>query len=182
MKDILIKVRMEYLFLGLRDIVGIPFNPEDEVKKLNIINGQNILDFGCGIGSYTFPAAIIAGKNGKVYALDKQPIAIKKVKKRLKKYDFHNIVTILSDGNTGLPDESVDMILLFGVLPEIEDKSSLLMELHRVLKPEGSFFSRFCFRIKKEEVLDIIKGSDLFDFTEQNGRILNFSKKRKKYQ
>jgi len=52
-----IKVRIEYWLLGLRDKIGIPFKPEEEVLKLDIKEGQKVLDYGCGIGSYTFPVA-----------------------------------------------------------------------------------------------------------------------------
>ncbi len=39
---------------------------EEEINKLNIGEGQKILDldYGCGIGSYTFPAANLVGRKG----------------------------------------------------------------------------------------------------------------------
>lgn len=57
------------------------------------------MDYGCGIGSFTFPAASLVGEKGKVYALDKQPVAIKGVEEKAKKEGFLNIATILSDEN-----------------------------------------------------------------------------------
>jgi len=174
MKDF--KVRIGYFLLKLRDKFGIPFKPEEEINNLNIAEGQKILDYGCGIGSYTFPAANLVGRKGKVYALDKQPSAIKRVEGKAKVGGFSNIDTMLSDEDTGLPDESVDVILLYGVLPEIENKESLLRELHRILKPEGYLSTRFCFRIKKEKVLEIMEATDLFSLREQKGHILNFGK------
>ncbi len=170
------KTRVEYFLLGLRDKFGIPFKPEKELEKLNIEEGQRILDYGCGIGSFTFPAAKSVGKEGKVYAVDKQPLAIKKVERKARMEGFRNVDTILSDGDTGLPDESADVILLYGVLPEIENKESLLRELHRVLKPNGYLSTRFCFRIKKERVLEIMEAASLFSLREQKGHILNFEK------
>ena len=170
------KTRIEYFFLGLRDKFGIPFKPGKELKKLNIKEGQKILDYGCGVGSYTFPAANLVGKKGKVYALDKQLSAIKKVEEKAKMEGFRNIDTILSDGDTGLPDESVDVILLYGVLPEIESKESLLRELYRVLKPNGYLSTRFCFRIKQERALKIMEATNLFLLREQKGHLLNFEK------
>ena len=74
-----IKSRIEYFLLGLRDKFGIPFKPEEELGKLNLEEGKKILDYRCGIGSYTFSAANLVGKKGKVYALDKQPSAIKRI-------------------------------------------------------------------------------------------------------
>lgn len=176
MKDF--KVKVMYFLLKLRDKFGIPFKPEEEINKLNIGEGQKILDYGCGIGSYTFPAAKLVGRKGKVYALDKQPSAIKRVEGKAKVGGFSNIDTMLSDEDTGLPGESVDVILLYGVLPEIKNKESLLRELHRILKPEGYLSTRFCFRIKKEKVLEIMEATDLFSLREQKGHILNFGKSK----
>ena len=169
--------RLEYIFLGLRDRIGIPFKPEEEINKLDIKQGQVVLDYGCGIGSYTIPVARLVGERGKVYALDKQPLALKKVRERAEKEGLRNIRTILSDGDTGLPDESIDVILLFGVLPEIEDKDFVLRELHRVLKPSGYLSTRYCFRMKKDRILEIMAATNLFSLGRTKGHILNFKKR-----
>jgi len=178
MRSLNIKLRIEYFFLGLRDKFGIPFKPEEEIRKLGLKEGQKILDYGCGIGSYTFPAAKLVGEKGRVYALDKQPLAIKKIKEKAQKEAFYNIDTILSDRDTGLPDESVDVILLYGVLPEIKHKEPLLKELYRILKPNGYLSTRFCFCMKKDKILEIMEKTKLFSLKEQKGHILNFSKKK----
>ena len=41
------------------------------LKDVGIKAGQVVLDFGCGSGTYTVPAARTVGDKGKVYALDK---------------------------------------------------------------------------------------------------------------
>jgi len=178
MRSLNIKLRIEYWFLGLRDKFGIPFKPEEEVNKLNLKEGQKILDYGCGIGSYTFAAAKLVGEKGRVYALDKQPLALKKIEEKAQREGFCNIDIILSDEDTGLPEESVDVILLYGVLPEIEHKEFLLRELYRVLQPNGYLSTRFCFRMKKDRILEIMEEANLFSLREQKGHILNFSKKK----
>lgn len=180
MRGFNVKLRIEYFVLGLRDKFGMSFKPEEEISKLNLKEGQKILDYGCGIGSYTFPAAKLVGEKGRVYALDKQPLAIKKIEERAQTEGVRNIHTILSDEDTELPDESVDVILLFGVLSEIEHKGSLLSELYRVLKPNGYLSTRFCFRMKKDKILEIMDEANLFSLREQKGHILNFSKKSNK--
>jgi len=38
------KTKVEYFLLGLRDKFGIPFKPKEELNKLNIEEGQKILD------------------------------------------------------------------------------------------------------------------------------------------
>jgi len=172
------KTRIEYFFLELRDKTGIPFKPAAEIEKLNIQKGQTILDYGCGIGSFTLRVAKLVGETGRVYALDKEPYALKRVKEKAEREGLHNIDTILSDRDTGLPDESVDLILLIGVLPDIKDRRPLLEELHRVLKPNGQLSTRYCFRLKKEEVLRIMDETGLYSLMEQKSHILNYEKRR----
>ena len=168
---------LRYLLLRLRDRTGIPVSARKEMGKLNIKEGQTILDYGCGIGSYTLPISRLVGTKGKVYALDKRPLTIKRVKERIRKESLHNIDTILSDGDTGLPDGSIDVILLYGVLPEIEDKGALLRELHRILKMDGYLSTRFCFRMKKDKLTEVIETPNLYSLIEQKGHILNYKKK-----
>ena len=66
-----IGLKVEYLLLGLGDRFGILFRPEKEIKKLYLRREQQVLDYGCDIGSYTFPAPKLVGEKGKVYALDR---------------------------------------------------------------------------------------------------------------
>ena len=165
-----------YCILRLRGKLGIPFKPEKEMNKLNLEKGQQILDYGCGVGSYTFSAAVLVGEEGKIYALDKQPLAIERVKGKAEEKGFHNIEVILSARETGLPEGSMDVILLYGVLREIEDRGYLLKELSRVLKPGGRLSTRFCFRMKKDEVLKVVEATGLFVLKEQKGHLLNFEK------
>jgi len=42
------------------------------LERIGISKGQTVLDFGCGYGIYTIPVAKIVGKQGRVYALDKE--------------------------------------------------------------------------------------------------------------
>jgi len=45
------------------------------LKEVGIKPGFRVLDYGCGPGSYIIPLAELAGKSGKIYALDIHPIA-----------------------------------------------------------------------------------------------------------
>ena len=93
-------------------IRGLFHDKKGEVLLTGIKRGNIILDYGCGIGFNTIPAAEIVGEEGTVYALDIHPLAIKSLEKKIKKKGLKNVKTILSDLNTELPDEFVDIILL----------------------------------------------------------------------
>lgn len=99
--------------------------------------GQTFLDFGCGTGSFTIPAARIVSSGGKVYALDYFPRQLEIVREKAEKEGLTNVETILSTDTTGLPDESIDVIWMCDVLHEIEERRLILEELYRVLKTGG---------------------------------------------
>jgi len=118
-------------------IRGFFRNKKAEVLLTGAKRGDVILDYGCGIGFNTIPAAEIVGEEGTVYALDIHPLAVKAVEKKIRKKGLKNVKTILSGLNTGLPDESVDVVLLYNVLPMVKNRPALIKELYRVLKPGG---------------------------------------------
>ena len=122
----------------LMRIRGFFRNKKAEVLLTGAKRGDVILDYGCGIGFNTIPAAEIVGEDGMVYALDIHPLAIKSVEKQIRKKGLKNVKTILSDLNTGLPDESVDIVLLYNVLPMVKNRPALIKELYRVLKARGA--------------------------------------------
>jgi ubiquinone/menaquinone biosynthesis C-methylase UbiE len=116
----------------------------DMLKQIGISRGQTVLDFGCGYGAYTIPVAEIVDEQGKVYALDKDKEALDALKQRGELADLNNIDRIETSGELkiGLPDESVDVVLLFDVFhsfyfPQVVDRIRLWGEIGRVMKPSA---------------------------------------------
>ena len=112
-------------------------NAARELTAVGIEAGMRVVDFGCGPGRYTIPAAALVGPSGEVFAVDVHPLAMKAVEKAAAKERLVNVRTVRSDCATGLEPESVDAVLLFDALHDVEDKESALAELRRVLKPKG---------------------------------------------
>jgi len=150
-------------------------DPRKVLQKLGIDEGQTVLDFGCGSGSYAIPAARIVGEKGRIYALDIHPLAVKAVEHKAKKERLANITTILSDRDTGLPDESIDVILLFDTIHLITDKQALLKELCRVMKSNG-LLSIWVRHMKVDDVLEIVRKDGLFRLRDQQGMLLNLER------
>ena len=88
-------------------------------------------------GSYIVPVVELIGKSGIIYKLDINPAAIELVKELAAKKQLSNVEVILSDRDTGLLNESVDMVLVYDVFHDLKNRDAVLEELHRVLKPEG---------------------------------------------
>jgi ubiquinone/menaquinone biosynthesis C-methylase UbiE len=149
--------------------------PAEFVNTLGISDGHKVLDYGCGVGSYTIPAARLVGESGKVYALDIHPIAIERVEKRARKKGLSNIVTIQSDLTTGLPEEHLDFALLIDVFTWIDDKVSLLKEIHRILKPSGNLVFLID-HASPEDCKEIVEESGLFKHVLQEENVLRYEK------
>jgi ubiquinone/menaquinone biosynthesis C-methylase UbiE len=133
--------------------------------------GQYFLDFGCGTGDFSIPAARIVGSNGKVYALDCNPNQLKIVEKKARKAGITNIQTILSEKKSYLPDESIDIVWMCDVLHEIKNKREVLEEVHRLLKNKGTLI---VYDGLKDKVSNYASG--LFSLEKQDGKLLKFLK------
>ena len=149
--------------------------PERILREMGLREGQTVLDYGCGIGSFSIPAAKMVGDDGVVYALDIHPLAIRTVEKEIKKKRISNIKTILSARETGLPDESVDVALLYDVFQMISDKEKLLEELHKVLKSDGVLFAT-AEHLDPKEFMNIFARENLFTLVEQRGEVFRFKR------
>jgi len=130
------------------------------LRKAGIRAGQVVLDFGCGEGNYSKPAARIVGARGTVYALDKNPSALDALMRAASEDGLTNIQRVDTSGRMplALGDTSVDVVLLYDVLhlvgpsrergktvnhSTVTDRRRLLKELYRVLKPAG-LVSAYC--------------------------------------
>jgi ubiquinone/menaquinone biosynthesis C-methylase UbiE len=117
---------------------------ENILKRIGVKRGQNVLDFGCGSGNYSIPAAKVVGEQAFVYALDEDKEALNQLMSRAKSKGLKNIVRLDASGKSGiiLDNESVDVVLLYDILhyyyfSEEADRRQLLREVYRVLKPNG---------------------------------------------
>lgn len=131
------------------------------IGETKITEGSKVLDYGCGPGIYTFYASEIVGPDGRIFAVDIHPMAVKRVQKETARREIGNIRTILTDCRTGQSSESIDVILLYDTFHDISQKEALLNELHRILKPAGEL-SFNDHHMNNAEILDQVTGSGLF--------------------
>ncbi len=144
-------------------------NIEEEINLAGIEKGFYILDFGCGLGFNTIPAAKAVGKEGRVFALDISAQAISITTKKVRKHQLDNVEIIQSDCDTGLKDNSIDLVYLHNTLPIVKEKQKVLDEIIRVLKTGGrlSYMSRVGSRIYGQDMISHSKLKDMLsaDFT-----------------
>ncbi len=146
------------------------------LKEIGIKPGYHVLDFGCGPGAYITGASELVGKSGIIYALDIHPFAIQMVQGIASKNQLKNIETIQSDCKTGLPDNSIDVVLLYDVLHGMSDRNAVLEELHRVLKPTG-ILSFSDHHMKENEIISKVTSEGLFYLSSKGKKTYTFFKK-----
>jgi ubiquinone/menaquinone biosynthesis C-methylase UbiE len=143
--------------------------------ETGIKTGDHILDYGCGPGGYVSPAVELIGNSGRIYALDINPLATKRVEKIASKNQLANVETICSDCKTGLQDDSLDVVLLYDIFHMLNDPNGVLKELHRVLKTNG-LLSFSDHHMKENEIMSKITGGRLFGLSKKRKRTYSFLK------
>ncbi len=145
------------------------------LDELGIKEGNTILDYGCGPGSYSVIASAMVGATGKVYSLDIHPLAMKKVSSIAASKKLTNIETILSDCATGLENDSVDIVLFHDIFHALSQPEAVLGEFYRVLKP-GGFVSASDHHMNEAAITAGMTGAGLFKLARKGKRSYIFGK------
>ncbi len=116
------------------------FDAECVIRKLFGEQGcrGSVVEFGCGYGTFTFPAARHA--TGTVYALDIEPDLIGRLQMRAEREAVANIVAEIRDfvaNGAGLASGSQSHAMIYNLL-HIENPDRLIREARRVLRPGGA--------------------------------------------
>ena len=131
-------------------------NPEQAVKEFGLKPGMVAADFGCGAGYFSLALAKEVGSQGRVYAIDIQKEVLEVVRNRAKSRHYSNISTVLADleiaGSSKLKNELADFVLIANILFQAEDKTAVVREARRILKPKGRLAAVEAYgRLSKEE-------------------------------
>lgn len=116
------------------------FGPTNILLGVDGLQGQKVLEIGCGTGFFTIPAAGMIGEKGSLVSMDIVPESVDMVTKKVQAAKLQNVRVVKGDAlDTRLEGESFDTVILFGVIPApMVPLNRLLAELHRVLRPDGN--------------------------------------------
>jgi len=135
--------------IGWEDGRGVP-----TLEAIGVRPGHTVLDFGCRVGRYVFPAAAVVGDQGRVYAIDKEKDALEILKRKAAEEEWVNITPILTSGELTLEfdDATMDLVLVYDVMHRMSqrDRQLLMQEIARVLKTGGILSTMLCHTEKYE--------------------------------
>ena len=151
---------------------------DDPIKTLRTVGikaGFKVVEVGCGPGFFTIPAAEIVGSNGLVYAVDVHPRAIERVQQKSESKGIKNVCPMPTNAsNIRLPEQSIDLVFMFGLPYIVGGQENVIFEMHRILKPGGIL----SFKKTRGSDEEIIKGieSGGFIYSNKERRLFSFVK------
>ena len=104
---------------------------------------NTVADLGCGTGYFTIPMAELAGREGKVYAVDFDEKAVERVAAKAEERGLGGVVEARASSAADVgfvPDHSVDFVFAHGLLCCMKDHSGALREMRRILKRDGRMY------------------------------------------
>jgi ubiquinone/menaquinone biosynthesis C-methylase UbiE len=112
--------------------------PGPVLESAGIAPGMTVLDVGAGTGYWTLPLSELVGPEGRVIAVDVEPLMVEDLWALVREHDLGNVDVVLSDElHIPLEDDVADAALLAFVLHEPPDPVAFLHEIARLLVPGG---------------------------------------------
>ncbi len=120
------------------DVTGLSLGCGDPITLAGLEPGQTVLDLGSGGGIDCFMAARNVGPTGRVIGVDMTPAMLEKANRNKAKVGLDN-VEFRQGQIEALPvaDNTVDVIISNCVINLSPDKTAVIQEAYRVLKPGG---------------------------------------------
>ncbi len=120
------------------EVTGLSLGCGDPVTLAGLLPGQTVLDLGSGGGIDCFLAAQQVGPTGRVIGVDMTPAMLARARANQIKMGLENVEFRLGEiEHLPVADASIDVIFSNCVINLSPDKSQVLREAYRVLRPGG---------------------------------------------
>ena len=103
-----------------------------------VLEGETILDVGCGAGTDVLIASMLTGPAGRVIGVDMTPAMVERAQQNALVAKASNVEILWGHAESlPLPDDSVDLVISNGVINLTPNKADAFGELMRVIRPGG---------------------------------------------
>jgi predicted methyltransferase len=111
--------------------------PDRIMDALGIAEADRVADVGAGGGWFTIRLARRVGPNGRVFAEDIQPLAVRSIDNAKTREGLNNIETILGSPTDPHLPSSLKAVVMVGLYPFLADPISILRNVRTALAPNG---------------------------------------------
>jgi protein-L-isoaspartate O-methyltransferase len=136
--------KIAYFFM--RNILRLRKNPEKYrhvLEQAGVKENMTILDYGCGIGSYTVEAAKLIGTTGNVVAADVNEGMLQEVRKTMQANKLTNIQPLRITAPEDVPMNNFDLIFLIDVLHLMQEPLQVIEMMRQKLTATGKLLIKF---------------------------------------
>ena len=110
---------------------------DDIFRELGIVPGAQVADLGAGGGWFTTRLARAVGPNGRVFAVDVNPISLRELREALPA-ELTNVEIVRGEENDPkLPTGQLDAVLVVNAYHEFAEYAAVLARVRDALKPGG---------------------------------------------
>ena len=108
------------------------------ISQMGSLKGKKVLDIGAGLGESSVYFAL---QGAVVTAVDVSPRMVETVVKLGKHYGVEINGMVSTGEHMNLPQDEFDLVYIANTIHHIQERTSLIEQIYRTLKPGGRFFS-----------------------------------------
>jgi predicted methyltransferase len=110
---------------------------DDVFREMGISPGAHVADLGAGSGYFTTRLAKAVGAEGRVYAVDVNPVTVRELREGAAK-ELTNVEVVRAEENDPkLPAGRLDAVLVVNAYHEFHEYAAVLARVREALKPGG---------------------------------------------
>lgn len=108
------------------------------LERMGNLAGRKVLDIGSGLGESSIYFAL---RGAEVTTTDISPLMVQTVLQLARKFNVEVSGIVSTAESLNVPDDYFDFVYIANTIHHVHDRAKLFGQIHRALKPGGTFFS-----------------------------------------